>query len=192
MCILLLFSRESENEVAQSCLTLCDPMDCSLPGSSVHGIFQAIVLEWIAIFFSVVVVQSLSHVQFPAIPWTVARQASLSFTISQSLFKLMSIESVMPSHHIILYYFLLHLPAIFPSIRVFSNESVLCIRWPKYWSFSFSISPSNEYLGLISFRIDWFDLLALQGTLNSLLQLHSSKASILQRSAFFMVQLSYP
>ena len=191
VCILLLFSRESENEVAQSCLTLCDPMDCSLPGSSVHGIFQAIVLEWIAIFFSVVV-QSLSHVQFPAIPWTAARQSSLSFTISQSLHKLMSIESVMPSHHLILYYFLLHLPAIFSSIGVFSNESVLCIRWPKYWSFNFSISPSNEYLGLISFRIDWFDLLAVQGTLNSLLQHHSSKASILQRSAFFMVQLSYP
>ena len=136
--------------MAQSCLTLCDPMDCSLPGSSVHGIFQAIVLEWIAIFFSVVVVQSLSHVQFPAIPWTAAHQASLSFTISHSLFKLMSIESVMPSHHLILYYFLLHLPAIFPGIRVFSNESVLCIRWPKYWSFSFSISPSHEYSGLIS------------------------------------------
>ena len=139
-----------------------------------------------------VVVQSLSHVQFPAIPWTAARQASLSFTISQSLLKLVSIESVMPSHHLILYCFLLHLPAIFPNIRVFSNESVLCIRWPKYWSFSFSISPSNEYLGLISSRIDWFDLLAVQGTLNSLLQHHSSKASILQHSAFFMVQLSYP
>ena len=167
-------------------------MDCSLPGSSVHGIFQAIVLEWIAIFFSVVVVQSLSHVQFPAIPWTAAHQASLSFTISHSLFKLMSIESVMPSHHLILYYFLLHLPAIFPGIRVFSNESVLCIRWAKYWSFSFSISSSNEYLGLTSFRIDWFDLLALQGTLKSLLQHHSSKAAILWCSAFFTVQLSHP
>ena len=113
------------------------------------------------------------------------------FTISRSLLKLMSIELVMPSNHFIFCRPLL-LPSIFPSIRVFSNESVLCIRWPKYWSFSFSISSSNEYSGLISFRIDWFDLLAFQGTLKSLLQHHSSEASILQRSAFFIVQLSHP
>ena len=124
-------------------------------------------------------------------PWTTTRQASLSSTISQSLLKLMSIELVMPSNHLVLCYPLL-LPSIFPSIRVFSNESVLRIRWPKYWSFSFSISPSNEYLGLIFFRIDWLDLLALQGTLKSLLQHHSSKASILQRLAFLIVQLSHP
>ena len=121
-------------------------------------------------------------------PWTVAHQVSLSITNSQSLFKLMSIESVMPFNHLILCLPLLLLPSIFPSIRVSSKESVLHIRWPKYWSFSFSISPSNEYSGLISFRIDWFDLLAVQGTLKSLLQHHSSKASILQHSAFFTVQ----
>ena len=127
-----------------------------------------------------------------ATPWTAARQASLSFTISQSSFKLMSIELVMPSNHLILCHPLLLPPSVFPSIRVFSNESVLRIRWPKYWSFSFSISPSNEYSGLISIRMDWLDLLAVQQTLNSLLQHHSSKASILQRSAFFIVQLSHP
>ena len=124
-------------------------------------------------------------------PWTVARQASLSFTISWSLFKLMSIESVMPSNHLILCHPLFLLPSIFPSIRAFSNKLALHIRWPKYWSFSFSKSPSNECLGLISFRINWFDLLTVQGTLKSLLQQHSSKASILQYSAFFMVQLSH-
>ena len=118
--------------------------------------------------------------------------ASLPFTISQRLLKPMSIELVMPSNHLILCHPLLLPPSIFSSIRVFSNESVVCIRWPKYWSFSFSISPSNEYSGLISFRMDWLDLLAVQGTLKSLLQHHSSKASILQRSAFFMVQLSHP
>ena len=125
-------------------------------------------------------------------PWTAACQASLSITNSQSLPKLMSIESVMLSNHLILCCPLLLLPSIFPSIRVFSNESVLRIRWPKYWSFSFSISPSNEYSGLISFRTDWLDLLAVQGTLKSLLQHHSSKASVLRRSAFFMVQLLHP
>ena len=139
-----------------------------------------------------VVVWSLSHVQLFEPPWTAARQASLPFTISRSLLKLMSIESVMPSNHLILCHPLLHPPSIFPSIRVFSNESVIGIRWPKYWSFSFSISPSNDYSGLISFRIDWFDLLAVQGTLKGLLQHHSSKASILLRSAFFIVQLSHP
>jgi len=125
-------------------------------------------------------VQSLNCVRLFAIPWTTARQASLSITNSWSLLKLMSIELVMPSNHLILCHPLLTMPSIFPSIRVFSTESALFIRWPKYWSFSFSISPSNEYSGLISFRIDWFDLLAVQGTLKSLLQHHSSKASILR------------
>ena len=125
-------------------------------------------------------------------PWTAALQASLSITNSQSLLKLMSIPLVMPSNHLILCHPLLLLPSLFPSIRVFSNESALCIRWPKYWSFSFSISPSNECSGLISLRIDWFDLLAVQGPLKSLLQHHSSKASVLWHSAFFMVQLSHP
>ena len=128
------------------------PVDCSLPGSSVHGIFQARILEWVAIFFS------------------------------RSLLKLMSIESVMPSNHLILCRLLLLLPSVFPSIRVFSKESVLHIRWPRYWSFSFSLSPSNEYSGLISFRIDLFDLLIVQGTVKSLFQQHSSKPSILWRS----------
>ena len=121
-----------------------------------------------------------------------AHQASLSITNSQSLLKLMSIKSVMPSNHLILCHPLLLLPPIPPSIRVFSNESPLCMRWPKYWSFSFSITPSNEHPGLLSFRMDWLDLLAVQGTLKSLLQHHSSKESILQRSAFFIVQLSHP
>ena len=137
------------SSVAQSCLTLCNPM-------------------------------------------TVARLASLSITSSWSLLKLMSIELVMPSNHLILCHPLLLLPSVFPSIRVFSKESVLHIRWPKYWSFTFSISPSNEYPGLISFRMDWLDLLAVQGTLKSLLQHHSSKASILWCSAFFIIQLSHP
>ena len=128
------------------------PVDCSLPGSSIHGIFQARILEWVAISFN------------------------------RSLLKLMSVESVMPSNHLILCCPLLLLPSIFPSIRVFSKESVLHIRWPKYWSFSISLSPSNEYSGLISFRIDWFDLLVVQGTVKSLFQQHSSKASILSRS----------
>ena len=127
-----------------------------------------------------------------ATPWTAALQASLSFTVFWSLHKLMSIESVMSSNHLILRHPLLFLPSIFPSIRVFSSELALPIRWPKYWSFSFSISPSNEYSGLISFRIDWFDLLAVHRTLKSLLQHHSSKASILRCSVFFMVQLPHP
>ena len=140
----------------------------------------------------VVVVQSLSHVWLFEIPWPAARQASLSFTISQSLLRLMSIESVMLSNHLVLCHPFLLLTSIFPSIRVFSNESALHIRWPKYWSFIFSISLSNEYSGLISFRIDWLDLLAVQRTLKSLFQHHSSKASILWCSAFFMVQLLHP
>ena len=136
-------------------------------------------------------VQSLSRVQLFVTPWTAACQASLSITNSQSLLKLMSMELVMPSNHLILCCPFLLLPSIFPSIRAF-QMSVLCIRWPKYWSFSFSISPSNEYSGLISFGMDWLDLLAGQGTLKSLLQHNSSKASILQCSAFFIVQLSHP
>ena len=156
---------KSESEVAQSCPTLSYPMDCSLPGSSIHGIFQPRVLEWGGIAFS---------------------------TNSPSLLKLMSIQSVMPSNHLVLCHLLLLLPSMFPSIKVFSRESTLCIRWPRYWSFSFSITPSNEFSGLISLRIDWFDLLAVQGTLKSLLQHHNSKTSILWCSAFFMVQLSYP
>ena len=134
-------------------------------------------------------IQLLSCVWLFVTPWTTACQASLSIINSQSLLKLMSIEAVMPSNHLILCHPLLYLPSIFPSIRVFSNESAVCIRWPKFWSFSFNISPSNEHSGLISFRMDWLDLLAVQGTLKSLLQHHSSKASILWRSAFFTVQL---
>ena len=136
--------------------------------------------------------QSLSRVRLFATPGTAAHQASLSITNSWSLLKLMSIESEMPSYHLILCCPLLLQPSIFPSIRIFSNESALRIRWPKYWSFSFNISPSNEYLGLITFRMDWLDLLAVQGILKSLLQHHSSKASILRRSAFVTVQLSHP
>ena len=137
-------------------------------------------------------VQSLSRVRLFVTPWTAARQASLSITNSRSLLKPMSIESVMHSNHLILCRPLLLLPPIPPSIRAFFSESVLSIRWPKYWSFSFSISPSNEHPGLISFRMVWLDLLVVQGTLKSLLQHHSLKASILQRSAFFTVQLSHP
>ena len=141
---------------------------------------------------TVVVVQSLRRVWLFATPWTAACQASLSITNSRSPSKLMSIESVMPCNYLILCCPLLLLPSIFPSIRVFSNESALRIRWPENWSFSFNISRSNEHPGLISFRLDWLDLLAVQGTLKSLLQHHSSKASILQCSALFIVQLSHP
>ena len=204
----------SESEVAQSCLTLCDPMDCSLPGPFVHGIFQARVLVWVTISFSrgsswprdrtwvsciagrcltiwatreaqTVVplssVQSLSRVGLFATPWIAARQASLSISISRSSLRLRFIESMMPSSHLILCCPLFLLPPTPPSIRVFSNESALCMRWPKYWSFSFSIIPSKEIPGLISFRMDWLHLLAVQGTLKSLLQHHSSKASIRRR-----------
>ena len=137
-------------------------------------------------------IQSLSRVRLFVTPWTAARQPSLSIINSWSPPKPMSIESVMPSNHFILCNPLLLLPSVFPSIRVFSNESALCIRWPKYWSFSLNISPSNEHSRLISFRMDWLDLLAVQGTLKSLLQHHSSKASIPRHSAFFIVQLSHP
>ena len=135
-------------------------------------------------------IQSLSRVWLLVTPWTEALQVSLSITNSWSLLKLMSIKSVMPFNHFILCHPLLLLPSIFPGIRVFSNESALCIRWPKYWSFNFNTSPSNEHPGLISFRMDWLDLLAVQGTLKNLLQHHSSNASILRCSAFFIVQLS--
>ena len=137
-------------------------------------------------------VQLLTCVPLFVTPWTAARQASLSVTKSQSLLKLMSIASVMPSSHLILCCPLLLPPSIFPNIRVFSNKSVLHIRWPKYWSFSFNISPSNEHLRLITFRMDWLDLHAVQGTLKSLLQHHSSKASVLRHSAFFIIQLLHP
>ena len=160
----------------------------SLQGLELHP-FLTWILQDLGLF--AVVIQLLSQVQLLATPWTAAHQSSLPFTISRSLLKLTSIESVMPSNHLILCCPLLLLPSIFPSIRVSSNELALHIRWPKYWSFNFSISPSNEY-SLVSFRIDWFDLLAVQGTLKSLLQHHSLKASVLQCSAFFMVQLSHP
>ena len=137
-------------------------------------------------------VQLLSHVRLFATAWSAACQAFLSITNSRSLLKLMSVKSMMPSNHLILWCPLLFPPSVFPSIRVFSNKSALRIRWPKYWSFSFNISPSNEYSGLIYFRMDWLDLLAVQRTLKSLLQHHTSKASILWRSAFFIVQLLHP
>ena len=146
----------------------------------------------VSVFSSFSSVQSLSPVQLFATPWIAARQASLSITNSRSFLKPMSVESAMPSKHLILCRLLLLLPPIRPSIRVFSTESALRMRWPKYWSFSFSISPSNEHPGLISFRMDWLDLLAVRGTLKSLLQHHSSKASIFRCSVFFIVQLSHP
>ena len=157
--------------------------------STAH-IQQSYIYIYIYMYVYISSVQSLSRVQLFGTPWTAACQASLSINNFWSLLKLMSIESVMPSNHLILCRPLLLLPSIFPSIRVFSSESVLRIRWPKYWSFSFSISPSNKYSGLISFRMDCLDLLAVQGTLKSLLQYHSSKASILQCLDFFIVQLS--
>ena len=207
-----------------SSIWLCDPLVCSLPGSSVHGILQARILECVAIFYSrgsscprdwtcifwtgrqgssplshqgrpkcsSVQFSSITQLCLFATPCTAAHQASLSITNSRSLLKLMSIKSVMPSNHLILCHHLLLPPSIFPSIGVFSNESALPIRWPKYWSFTFSISPSNEYSGQISFRMDWLDLLAVQGILKSLLQHYSSKASILRHSVFFLVQLSHP
>ena len=156
-------------------------MTLVLPSVALCGILCLLFLDMKSFSCQLVFssVQSLSRVQLFATPWTAGRQASLSITNSQSLLKLMSVELVMSSNHLILCRPLLLLPSIFPSIRVFSNESALRIGWPKYWSFSFSISPSDEYLGLISFRMDWLDLLAVQGTLKSLLQHHSSKASIL-------------
>ena len=177
-----------------------DHFSCSFGGSAMsqiwgvrlsRGVKNRVPLHIILLqlFISV---QSLSRVQLFATPWTAVCQASLSITNSQSLLKLMSIESVMPSNNLFLCRPLLLLPSVFPGIRVFSNESALRIRWPKYWSFSFSISASKEYSGLISFKIDWLDLLVVQGSLKSLIQHHSSKASILRHSAFFIVQLSHP
>ena len=154
-------------------------------------LFLFLNLKRLILFLQFSSVQLFSLVQLFATPWTAACQASMSITNSQILPRLMSIESTMPSNHLILCRPLLLPPSIFPSIRVFSNESALCIRWPKYWGFSFSISPSNEYSGLISFRMDWLDLLAVQGTLKSLLQHHSSKASILWCFTFFIGQLFY-
>ena len=154
-----------------------------------YGLIKDIVINTVD---SISSVQSLSRIQLFATPWAAARQASLSITNSRSSLRLTAVKSVMPSSHLILCHPLLLLPPIPPSIRVFSNESTLCMRWPKHWSFSFSIIPSNEHPGLVSFRMDWLDLLAVQGTCKSLLQHHSSKASILWHSAFFTVQLSYP
>ena len=165
---------------------VCFFLILSFPIQEQNNVSPFILINWNIISQSV---QSLICVRLFVTPWTPARQASLSITNSQSLLKFMSIDWVMPSNHLILCHPLLLPPSIFLSIRVFSNESVLRIRWPKYWSFSFSISPSNEYSGLISFRMDWLDLLAFQGTLESLLQHCSSKASILWLSAFFIVQL---
>ena len=159
---------------------------------STGSISKELLLMTISKSLSFSSVQLLSRVQFFATWWTAAHQASLSITNSCSLLRVMSIDSVVPSNYLILCRPLLLLSSIFPSIRVFSNETVLRIRWPKYWSFSFNISPPNEYSGLTSFRVDWFDLLDVQGTLKSLLQHHSSKASVLWHSAFFMVQLSHP
>ena len=172
-----------------------NPMGRGAWWATVHGIAES--RTWLSSFHSLTCeafssVKSLSHVRLFATPWIAARQASLSITNSWSSLKLTSIELVMPSSHLILFCPLLLLPPIPPSIRVFSNESTLRMRWPKYWNFSFSIIPSKEIPGLISFRMDWLDLLAVQGTLNSLLQHHSSKASIFWRSAFFKVQLSHP
>ena len=210
----------NQSEFAQSCPILCDFMDYSLPGFYIHGIFQARILEWVIITFSsrssrardwtwvscivgtrftiwttrgVPTIDSVesSHVSLFVTPWTAAGQASLSSTNSQSLPKLMSIESVTTSNHLILCLSFLFLPSIFLSIRVFSNESTLHVRWPKYSSFSFNIRPSKEHSGLISFRMEWLDLLAIQGTVKSLRQHHSSKASILWCSAFFIVQISH-
>ena len=188
---LIYINKVSKNEASKpkiwNLALLCCNNWC-LKGWKVHGIPWS--GKWVLLKISSV--QSLSCVWLFATSRTAACQASLSITNSWPLLKLMSIESVMPSNHLILCLPLLLPPSIFPSIRVFSSESVLRIRWPKHWSFSFSISPSNEYSGLISFRMDWVDLLAVQGTLKSLLQHHNSKVPILQCSAFFLVQLSYP
>ena len=172
---------QSVSSVTQSCLTLCNPMNLSMPDLPVHHQIPEITQT-----------HDLSTVQLFATSWTAACMASLSITNSRSLLKLRSIKSVMSSNQLILCHPLLFLLSIFSDIRVLSSESALPIRWSEYWSFSFSISSSNEYSGLISFRIDWFGILAVQGTLKSLLQHDSSKASILWCSAFFTVQLSYP
>ena len=187
--------RKQPSVILWVCFTCCDLYDVIVKFSILiymcfwHECKEGV--DWIAWLY-IVVVQSLSLVRLFATPWTAAHQAFLSITNSWSLLKLMSIESVMPSNHLILCRPLLLLPSVFPSIRVFSNESAFCIRCPKFWSFNFRISPSSEYSGLIYFQIDWFDLLAVQGTLKTLLQHHSSKALILWHSVFFMVQFSHP
>ena len=172
-----------------TCIQICQEGGKMVCYSHLLKNFSQFVVIYIVKFFQFSLVQSLSCVRLFATPWNAARQASLSITNSRSSLKLTSIESVMPSSHLILCRPLFLLPPIPPSISVFSNESTLHMRWPKYWSFSFSIIPSKEHPGLIFFRMDWLDLLAVQGTLRSLLQHHSSKASILQCSAFFTVQL---
>ena len=172
-------------------LTASVTYDCTGWAPHKEGIHRILGITDLVLISSVSSVQSLSRVWLFVTIWTTAHQASLSITNSQSLLKLMSVELVIPSNHLILCRPLLLLPSIFASIRVFSNESAVHIRWPKYWSFSFSISPSNEYSGLISFRMGWLDLLTVQGTFKSLLQHHSSKASILWCSGFFVVQLSH-
>ena len=207
------YSKRSFCLVTQSCPTLCDPMDCSPPGLPAHHQLLELTqthVHWVRdaiqpshplsspspLTFALSPgtaqlssVQSLCHVWLFVTPWTTACQASLPINNSRSLLKLISIELVMPSNHLILCHPLLLLPSIFPSIRVFSNESALCLKWTKYWSFTFSVSPSNEYSGLISFRMDWLDLLAIQRTLKSLLQHHSSRASIFRLSAFFLTSI---
>ena len=185
----MVFAFETFTISGTLCLLYLPPPPHALVWSSLERVGDSLDKQDLNVVSSV---QSLSHVWLFVTPRTAAHQASLSITDSQSLFKPMSIKLVMPSNHLILYCPLLLLLSVIPSIKVFSNESVRHIRWPKYWSFSFNISPSNEYSGLISFRMDWLDLLAVQGTLKSLLQHHSSKASVLQCSAFFMVQLSHP
>ena len=168
------------------------PSLCILPRTEFYSVKKKFLTSTHRNLIVIVIFQALSHVQFSANSWTAARQASLPFTITGDMLKFMFIESVMPSNHFFLCCSLLLLPSIFPSIRVFSNDSALCIRWPKYQSFTFSVSPSSEYSGLIFFRIDWFDLLAVQGNLKNLLQHHSSKALILWPSAFFILQFSHP
>ena len=191
--------KESGTQITMKCQLTSEPKPCCPLGHKVRNESKLSSFQYrrghvppIRCLIFLTSVQSLSHVWLFATPWTATRQASMSTANSQSLLKFMSIESVMPSNHLILCWPLLFPPSIFPSIRVFSNESVLHIRWPKYWSFSFSISLSNEYSGLLSFRMDWLDLLEIQGVLKSLLQHHSTKASILWHSASFMVQLSDP
>ena len=179
-------TEHSLGKITQKSLTFLYTNNEKTEGEIKETIPFTIAMKRIKYFSSV---QLLSHVRLFATPWTAARQASLFITISQSLLKLMSIKSVMPPNHLILCHPLPFMPSIFSSIRVFSNELALCMRWPEYWSFSFIISPFNGYSGLISFGMDWLDLLVVQGTLKSLLQHHSSKASILWHSAFFMVQL---
>ena len=180
------------SSVAQLCPTVCDTMDCSMPGFPVHHQLPELAQTYILRLVACILFAMLLHFCSLHLSCIIPKPVCAFCTYTKYIIKLKIIKLVMPSNHLILCYPLLLLPSTFPSIRVFSNKSVLHIRWPKFWSLSFSISPSNEYSGLIFFRNDWFDLLAVQGTIKSLLQHHSSKASILQHSAFFMVQLSHP